>query len=300
MIQTKKKGLYIEIHISKKWVNMSIDTLLKDYWKVPKKLMHEWRMNKDVLVNGQAVAWNIPLPKDAKLLLPVYKSNPTSIETSYMDLSILYEDDHLLIVNKPAGVETHPSKPNQTDSLLNGVAYHLLVEGHNGELRHIHRLDQDTTGAIVFSKHALAGAILQRMLEERRIKRSYKALVHGKVLKKKGTINASIGRDRHHATRRRVSPSGQHAVTHYKVLQYYPKKDLTLIECQLDTGRTHQIRVHLSHLGHPLAGDTLYGGQPLFNRQALHAYQIKLTHPITEEPLLIEAPFIDAKSIFSE
>ncbi|MEH6941477.1 RluA family pseudouridine synthase [Bacillus sp. JJ722] len=300
MIQTKKKGLYIEILIPKKWVNKSIDTLLKDYWKVPKKLMHEWRMNKDVLINGQVVSWNIPLPTDTKLMLPVYKSNPTSIETTYMDLTVLYEDDHLLIVNKPAGVETHPSKPNQTDSLLNGVAYHLLVEGHSGEFRHIHRLDQDTTGAIVFSKHALSGAILQRMLEERLIKRSYKALVHGKVLKKKGTINANIGRDRHHATRRRVSPSGQHAVTHYKVLHYYPKKDLTLIECQLDTGRTHQIRVHLSHLGHPLAGDTLYGGQPIYHRQALHAYQIKLTHPITEEPLLIAAPFIDEKSIFPE
>ncbi|MGM9923163.1 MAG: RluA family pseudouridine synthase [Bacillus sp. (in: firmicutes)] len=293
MIQTKKKGLYIEVHIPESWSNQTIDTLLRDYWKAPKKLIHEWRMNKDVLLNGQQVPWQTPLPSGSKLLLPVYKSNPSAIVPTYMDLSVLYEDDHLLIINKPAGIETHPSKPDQTDSLLNGAAYHLQLEGHHGELRHIHRLDQDTSGAIVFSKHALAGSLLQRLLEERGIKRTYKALVHGRVRNKKGTIDAPIGRDRHHATRRRVSPSGQPAVTHYKVLNYNKKADLTLIECQLDTGRTHQIRVHLSHLGHPLAGDTLYGGRPIYDRQALHAYQIILVHPITEERLLITAPYTE-------
>lgn len=298
LIQTTKKGLYIEILIPQKWVGKTLETLFKDIWQMPKKLMHEWRMSKDVYVNGQLVAWHQPLPQDAKLLLPVYKSNPSHITPTYLDLNILYEDDHLVIVNKPAGIETHPSKPDQIDSLLNAVAYHVMLEDHQGELRHIHRLDQDTTGAILFSKHTLAGSLLQQMLDERSIKRSYKALVHGRMPKKKDTITASIGRDRHHATRRRVSPSGQHAVTHYKVLHYDPKQDVSLIECQLDTGRTHQIRVHLSHIGHPLVGDTLYGGKPLYHRQALHAYQIQFIHPITEEPLRINAPYIDQPSIF--
>lgn len=298
MIESSKKGDYLEIRIPEKWSHLTIDELLRNYWKAPKKLVHEWRMNKDLFLNGKEVYWNTTLQKEDKLLLPVFKGDFSLIEPTYLDISILYEDEHLLIINKPAGIETHPSQDGETNSLTNAVSFHLVTNGEKAELRHIHRLDKDTTGAILFSKNALAGAMLNRMLEEREIKRSYRALVHGKLKKKKGKITASIGRDRHHATRRRVSPSGQHAVTNYEMLQYYPKTNLSLIQCQLETGRTHQIRVHLSDIGHPLAGDTLYGGQSLFQRQALHAYRIQFIHPILEERIDIEAPYIDYPPIF--
>jgi len=130
-------------------------------------------------------------------------------------------------------------------------------------------------------------------LEKRKIKRTYMAIVHGKLQKKKGTINAPIGRDRHHPTRRRISNTGQPAVTHYEVISFDAVKNLSQIVCHLDTGRTHQIRVHLSSIGHPLVGDVLYGGKPLFYRQALHAKYISVIHPLTMEKIDIEAPYLD-------
>ena len=298
MIKCQRKGSYLEVIVPEKWHLHTIEQIFKNHYKVPKKILHMWRMNKDVFVNGENIAWSVPLKKQEKLMFPIFKEDSTDIPDTFIDVSILYEDDYLIIANKPANMDTHPSHPNQENTLLNAIAFHQLMQGNNGQLQHIHRLDKDTTGAIIFAKNAFVAALLNRMLEERKIKRTYKALVHGKVQRKKGRIEAPIGRDRHHATRRRVSPTGQHAITNFEVLQYDPKKDLTLIQCQLETGRTHQIRVHASHIGHPLAGDTLYGGQPIFSRQALHAYKVRFDHPLTEETIEVEAPFMDDPEIF--
>ncbi|WP_050614110.1 RluA family pseudouridine synthase [Bacillus testis] len=300
MIQCAKKGKFLEITVPKEWRTLTVDTLLREKWKAPKKMVHEWRMEKSILLNGEAAQWNTLLKPNDKLLIPVFEEVSSDIVPCYMDLMVLYEDEHLMVLNKPAGIETHPSQPGQIDSLLNGAAYIMQAAGETGELRHIHRLDQDTTGAILFSKHALAGALLQRMLDERKIKRTYRALVHGAIDPKEGTITANIGKDRHHATRRRVSPTGQPAVTHYRTLHYDPAAKLSLVECRLDTGRTHQIRVHLSSIGHPLAGDRLYGGTPIFPRQALHAAKLEFVHPLTEAKLTIEAPYLDDPSIFAD
>jgi 23S rRNA pseudouridine1911/1915/1917 synthase len=140
------------------------------------------------------------------------------------------------------------------------------------------------------------------MLSQRKIKRTYTAIAEGNVISPKGTINEAIGRDRHHPTRRRVSPKGDNAITHYKKIRYISKLNVTILECQLDTGRTHQIRVHLSFLGHPLIGDLLYGGkQKLLNRQGLHASNVQFTHPFTKDNLSIHIPFpSDIKQILNE
>ena len=167
-------------------------------------------------------------------------------------------------------------------------------------MRHVHRLDRDTTGALLFAKHPFVGSMLDRMLEDREIKRTYLAMVHGMIPDKKGTIQASIGRDRHHATRRRVSPSGQPATTFFEVLKVDNKKKLLLVKCSLATGRTHQIRVHFSHMDHPLVGDLLYGGKPIFQRQALHAVKLEFKHPFTEEVITCHAPFLDTPEIFTD
>ncbi|MDF2000983.1 RluA family pseudouridine synthase [Peribacillus frigoritolerans] len=291
---------HLIIDVIQNWNGLTLEKLFRERWKAPKKLVHEWRMSKEVTVNGNSVTWSTILNEGDTISIPLldHAENET-VQAADLGISILYEDDVLLIANKPAGMDTHPSQPGEAHSLLNGVAHHLQSTGQTCMIKHIHRLDQDTTGAVLFAKNRLIGSMLDRMLEEREIKRTYLALVEGNIKKDEGEIKEKIGRDRHHATRRRVSPTGQTAVTHYRVLNRDSKKNLTLVSCTLESGRTHQIRVHFSHLNHPLAGDTLYGGKKTFPRQALHARKIEFIHPISEEKMIVEAPFIDRPEIFN-
>lgn len=290
---------HLIIDVLQSWNGLTLEKLFRERWKAPKKLVHEWRMSKEVAMNGNYVTWSTILNEGDTISIPLldHGENET-VQATDLGITILYEDDVLLIANKPAGMETHPSQPGDAHSLLNGVAHHLQKTGQTCMIKHIHRLDKDTTGAVLFAKNRLIGSMLDRMLEEREIKRTYLALVEGNIKKDEGEIKEKIGRDRHHATRRRVSPTGQTAVTHYRVLNRDSKKNLTLVSCTLESGRTHQIRVHFSHLNHPLAGDTLYGGKKTFPRQALHARKIEFIHPISEEKMIVEAPFIDRPEIF--
>ncbi|MDT9023376.1 MULTISPECIES: RluA family pseudouridine synthase [Rossellomorea] len=290
-MKTQKKGELFELVIPDKWKNVTIETILRNHWQAPKKLIHSMRMEGDIKVNGESISWTQPLSQGDTLQLHLFKEVEYDVPPTYGEIDVLFEDDHLIVVNKPAGIDTHPNHPNETDSLANLVAFHYQAQGESSRVQHIHRLDHDTSGAIIFAKHPLSKAILDRLLTERQIKRTYHALVHGRLKQKKGTISEPIGRDRHHNTRRRVSPSGQGAVTHYKVLE--DRNSYTLVEVQLDTGRTHQIRVHMSHIGHPLVGDTLYGGKPVFKRQALHAAQISFPHPLTGDWIECEADCTD-------
>lgn len=233
------------------------------------------------------------LYENDELILPLDYGQKAHFKPTKMKVHVLYEDDHLLIANKQANTVTHPNETSDTNTLANGIAYYLAKKGTYHYLQPIHRLDKDTTGAILFAKHPLAKALLDQSLAERKIKRTYYAIVHGHVQKKRGTINKKIGRDRHHPTRRRISQTGQDAITIYEHLSFHKDKNMSELLCQLQTGRTHQIRVHLSSIGHPLVGDVLYGGKPLFYRQALHAKLLTFTHPFTLEEIMIEAPFLD-------
>lgn len=298
MLKTGKQGEWLIVTVPTSWIGLTIEQMLKDKWQTPKTLQHQFRMNKSVKLNGEITPWNTSLKQDDRLHVQLFKEEEFGVEPEYMDIEVLYEDDHLLIVNKHADMDTHPNESGQLGTLANGVAYYFQSKGLFTKVRHIHRLDKDTTGAVLFAKHKLAGAMLDRMLEAREIKRSYLALAQGRIKQTKGKIDAPIGRDRHHPTRRRVSPNGQTAISHYKVLDYYSKKDLSLVELELQTGRTHQIRVHMSHIGHPLLGDVLYGGRDEIKRQALHAAKLRLTHPITDESIEVCAPFVDVPAIF--
>ncbi|PFG07260.1 RluA family pseudouridine synthase [Bacillus sp. es.034] len=286
-MKTRKIGERFDLVIPNDWKNVTIETILRNHWQAPKKLVHSMRMEGDVKVNGELTSWTSPLSQGDILQIRLFKEVEYDVPPTYGELDVLFEDEHLIVVNKPAGIDTHPNTPDETDTLANLVAFHHQAQGESCRVLHIHRLDRDTSGAIIFAKHPLSKAILDRLLAERQIKRTYHALVHGRLKQKKGTISEPIGRDRHHNTRRRVSPSGQDAVTHYKVMEV--RNPYTFIEVQLDTGRTHQIRVHMSHIGHPLAGDTLYGGKPVFTRQALHAARISFPHPLTGERIECEA-----------
>ncbi|WP_042356588.1 RluA family pseudouridine synthase [Bacillus rubiinfantis] len=299
MRKTKRMGEWFQIIIPPTWKGKTVFELFRIEWEVPRKLIHNYRITNKVLINGIECDWNAPLNDGDKLLIKLFAEEESKIQPYFYELDILFEDDHLLVVNKPPFMKTHPNdSKKEQETLLNAVAYHMLETGQMRNIHQIHRLDRDTTGAILFAKHDLASAILAVMLDKRKIKRTYLALTHGIFPKKKGTINQPIGRDRHHPTKRRVSQSGKHAVTHYQVIKEDKQRNLSYIKCSLETGRTHQIRVHLSSIGHPLVGDTLYGGKPDANRQALHAVKLELPHPFTGESVICLAPFKDNPTIF--
>lgn len=301
MLITKRKGEWLEIIIPQTWSGNTLDDLFRKIWEAPRKLTHTFRIENMVLINGNPVNWNNPLAIGDRLLLKLFKEEEIQLPASFQEVQVLYEDDHLIVFNKPPFMSTHPNDPKtDTNTLINAALFYLQSKGEIRNIRQIHRLDKETSGAILFAKHALAGVILDRMLEKREIKRTYIAVTHGLFTQKKGTIHAAIGRDRHHSTRRRVSQTGQEATTHFQVIKEDKNKRLSFVKCWLDTGRTHQIRVHLSHIGHPLAGDALYGGKSIAKRQALHAAKLEFKHPLSEEKVICFAPFIDEPAIFKE
>ncbi|PMC40176.1 RluA family pseudouridine synthase [Bacillus sp. UMB0899] len=286
----KRVGEWLEINIPKDWANATVFYILSSKLGASKALIQRWNQASAIKKNNSIADVNHKLEHNDRLYLHLFKKEDYGVLPENTTVDILYEDDHLLIVNKPPGMDTHPNEPNQKGTLANAIAYYYQLNGLQIRVRHIHRLDRDTSGAVIFAKHDLAQSILDQDLQVKKIKRTYLAIVKGKLPKPTGTIDKPIGRDRHHATRRRVSPNGQIAITHYKIERYDPKTNLSILLLQLDTGRTHQIRVHLSSMNHPIIGDTLYGGRKdLIKRQALHAKSIALTHPLTHEKVEVEA-----------
>ncbi|MCY8502233.1 RluA family pseudouridine synthase [Bacillus inaquosorum] len=295
----KQKGRGLELLINDKQDGQWMFSVLKTSLKASKPVIQDWVSHHQIKVNHESVTNNVIVKKGDRVFIDLQESEESSVIPEYGELDILFEDNHMLIVNKPAGIATHPNEEGQTGTLANLIAYHYQVNGEACKVRHVHRLDQDTSGAVVFAKHRLAHAILDQQLEKKTLKRTYTAIAEGKLKTKKGPIDSPIGRDRSHPTRRRVSPGGQAAVTHFKLIASNAKERLSLIELELETGRTHQIRVHMASIGHPLTGDLLYGGgSKLLNRQALHAKKVQAVHPITGELIVAEAPFpVDIESL---
>ncbi|WP_347564313.1 RluA family pseudouridine synthase [Bacillus sp. MM2020_4] len=301
MFKTVRKGEWLHIMVPEEWDSKTVDWVFRHYWEAPKKLTHLFRMENKVLVDGSRANWHLPLKTGSTLLVKLFVDEEPQIIPTFHDIDILFEDDHVLVINKPAYMNTHPNNPLvETNTLMNAASFYLQSKGECRNIRQIHRLDRDTTGAILLAKHPLAGAILDNMLEKRHIKRTYIAAVHGLFQQKKGTIHLPIGRDRHHATKRRVSPSGQEATTHFQLVKEDKNKQLSYVKCWLETGRTHQIRVHLSHIGHSIVGDIEYGGKPLTKRQALHAAKLEFSHPLTKEKVICHAPVTDSLDIFKQ
>ncbi|MFP7202500.1 RluA family pseudouridine synthase [Lysinibacillus halotolerans] len=265
---------------------LSLEELLRTKWRLGKKIVHELRMAKAVTYEDSTpVIWKEPL-RVGTILFFHYEVPASSYKpTSHCGLTIQYEDDHCLIVSKPKGMATHPNDERDVDTCMNHVMAHIIAcGGHYAE--HVHRLDRGTKGLLLVAKHPIAKSIFDRMIEEKTIVRTYEAEVQGNIRQESGTINAPIGKDRHHATRRVVSKSGQHAITHFEVVKRF--KQTCLVHLVLETGRTHQIRVHMAHIGHPIVGDTMYDARKTASGDyELHAIQLEFEHPFINKRIVV-------------
>ena len=248
-----------------------------------------------VLVDKKPVKSNYRLQEGNEIAISVPEPKELSVEAEQMDLNIVYEDDDLLVVNKPKGLVVHPAAGHETHTLVNGLLYHCRgnLSGINGVLRPgiVHRIDRDTTGLLLVCKNDFSHAAIAEQLKVHSITRRYHAIVHGE-LACDGTVDAPIGRNPNDRMKMAVNyKNGKDAVTHYHILEQLKK--FTYVECRLETGRTHQIRVHMASIRHPLLGDTVYGpAKPAFpiEGQALHAKVLGFIHPRNGRYMEFEAP----------
>mgnify|MGYP002721543273 FL=1 len=242
-----------------------------------------------VTVNGQAVKANYQVAKGDKVVLTIPPVQEVNLEAEAIPVPIVYQDSDLAVVNKPQNMVVHPSLGHPDHTLVNALLYQLdNLSGINGELRPgiVHRIDKDTSGLLVVAKNDLAHQSLSKQLKDKTVDRHYLALVHGHVPHPKGTIDAPIGRDSKDRKKYAVTENGKEAITHFDLIRYFGQ-DYSLIQCQLETGRTHQIRVHLAYIGFPLAGDPLYGPKKTLEGpgQYLHAKTLGFDHPRTGQRL---------------
>lgn len=229
---------------------------------------------------------------DTVTILLTEEASSENIVPTPLPLDIVYEDEDLLIINKPAGMPIHPSQGNYDNTLANACAYYFQQKGEPFTYRCINRLDRDTTGLLIIARHAYSASLLSSMVAKREIHREYLALATG-LVPDSGVIEAPIARVDGSTIEREVNfETGEFARTHYRRLEY--KNGYSLVSLKLDTGRTHQIRVHMKYIGHPLPGDFLYNPDySVIRRQALHSYRLTFTHPITGKELQFTAPLPD-------
>lgn len=253
-----------------------------------------WIKEGRVTVNGEAVKNNYKLQEDDEITLRVPPPKEMAIKPEAMPLNIVYEDSDVVVVNKPRGLVVHPAPGHYSGTLVNGLLAHCKdLSGINGVLRPgiVHRIDKDTSGLLMVAKNDRAHMGLAEQLKEHTVNRTYVAIVHGVIPHEMGTIDAPIGRDpKNRQQMAVVFENSKPAVTHFIVLERF--KDYTMVELKLETGRTHQIRVHMKYIGYPLAGDPKYGMKNTLelDGQALHAKTLGFTHPRTGEHLEFEAP----------
>ncbi|QSX29204.1 23S rRNA pseudouridine(1911/1915/1917) synthase RluD [Shewanella cyperi] len=281
-------------------LDQAVAELFPDYSRTRIK---EWILSGAVYVDGVAVT----KPREKVLESQIIEIEATleeevSAQAEAIDLDIVYEDDHILVINKPAGLVVHPGAGNADGTLMNALLHHCPDIEHVPRAGIVHRLDKDTTGLMVVAKTVEAQTHLVAALQAREITREYEAIVLG-TMTAGGTVDAPIGRHPTKRTHMAVHHSGRPSVTHYRVAEKF--RAHTRVRLRLETGRTHQIRVHMAHIGHVLVGDPVYGGRPKppkgaspeffeilkgFNRQALHAVKLELVHPVTLEVMSWQAP----------
>ncbi|WP_019534516.1 RluA family pseudouridine synthase [Paenibacillus ginsengihumi] len=275
-------------------------TVLQKRMGISRKLLSRLKTTEQgITVNGERKYIDVKLRGGDRVEARMERETSDDIMPQPMPLDILYEDDDLLVLNKPPGIVVHPTHGHYMNTLANGVVHHWLERGESFRFRPVHRLDQETSGTLAVAKNPYVHQQISEELQRHEVKKEYLAIVHGSVFPDEGTIDEPIDRDPQQPHVRIVTAAGYPAVTHYRVERRFPAA--TLVRLRLETGRTHQIRVHMRHLGHPLIGDKMYGCTDLpdgetasrdfgMERQALHAFRLGLTHPMTRQRVEFEAP----------
>ncbi|AWK50767.1 RluA family pseudouridine synthase [Clostridium beijerinckii] len=283
--------------LEKKVINIEEGTKIREYLKtelgLSTRLIRSASIDKRIFVNDEVVKMNRILNAGEIIKIDLAKDESQDIAPEKMDIGIIYEDEDILVVNKKPFMVVHPTKSYQSGTLANGVINYFMESNQNCIVRLVSRLDMNTSGLIIIAKNQFSHGMLSKEMSENKVKKRYLAIVHGNLEKESGTIDLPIYKPEgiENGIRRVIDERGQRSVTHYKVIESF--ENASLVECKLETGRTHQIRVHLNSIGHPIYGDTLYGygeeEEELIKRQALHAYALDFKSPRTGEMLSLKS-----------
>ena len=267
---------------------LNVKDVLKNYFGISSRLLLKLKKNNSVYLNNFICNLNdLVSVGDTVSFCLNYEEDNSNIVATNIPLNIVYEDECLLIINKPPNIAIHPSMLHYDNSLSNGVKYYFNLIGLHKKIRPVNRLDRNTSGLVIFAKNEYVQEFLIKEMQIKTFSKEYLAILEGTLDKKQGTINAPIARKKDSIIERCVDNSGDNSITHYKVLKEFD--NFSLVNFKLETGRTHQIRVHSSYIGHPILGDDLYGNKSnLINRQALHSYKISFIHPKTRRKMHFE------------
>ena len=288
----------IHIKVEKLEAGKRIDTYIPSKSEYSRAMIQKMMDNGNILVNGKKVKVSYKVQADDEITIKEQAAKEISLEAQDIPIEVLYEDNDIIVVNKPKGMVVHPANGNPDGTLVNAIMSICKdsLSGIGGEIRPgiVHRLDKDTSGALIVAKNDKSHIKMSEQIKNHEVEKTYIALVKGFVKENEATINMPIGRSLKDRKKMAVRKEGKNAVTHFKVIERFP--NYTLLEVKIETGRTHQIRVHLSEIGYPIVGDEVYSnGKNEWNihGQCLHAKSLKFKHPITEKEMYIEAPIPD-------
>ncbi len=284
----------LEHKVNEKENNKTVELILRRQFGFSAKLMTKLKLSGALRINGK-ICRSVDRVVSGDIITADLSENTASegIVPCRMELEILYEDDFITVVNKPGGLAVHPSIGNYDSTLANGIMYYWSQKGEYHNYHIVNRLDKDTSGICVIAKNRFAHGVLSGQIKNKIFKRKYTAIVHGSVVPDNGSIEIPIRREESSIIKRVAAHDGKYAKTNYKTVGLVGNGKYTMLEIELETGRTHQIRVHFSHIGHPLVGDWLYGNgdeeKDIIKRHALHAGEISFIHPVTKMEMVFKS-----------
>ena len=273
------------IDVSDEETGERIDSFLSGKTEFTRTRIQQLIKDRNITVNGKPTKSSYKIEENDEIIIEVPEVETTEIKPENIKIDIVYEDSDIAVINKQAGLVVHPAHGHYSGTLVNAILYHIKdLSGINGEIRPgiVHRLDKDTSGLIVIAKNDKVHTALTEMFQEKKIRKTYLAILKGKLNKSEGKIVTQIGRDKNDRKKMTViddATKGKNAITNYRVISQ--NNLFTLVKVNIETGRTHQIRVHMRHLGYPILGDSVYGRKDNEKRQMLHAYKLEFIHPVT-------------------